>query len=99
MSARLGVVIAGALLRDQQDLLAVFHGAFQSPNRLFAADEQGNDHVRIDDDIAQRQNRQHIVGIGHEEKLLRITATAGSPRPGTENKGAGSDDAPCGWVR
>ena len=63
----LRVIVARAFLRDQQDLLAVFHGPFQCANRLLAADEQWNNHVWIDHDVAQRQYRQHVGGIGHDE--------------------------------
>ena len=55
---RLGLVLAGGLLGDQHDLAAGFHRGFERLDRLGAADEQRNHHVREDDDVAQRQQRQ-----------------------------------------
>ena len=54
----LGLVLAGGLLGDQHDLPARFHRDLERLDRFRAADEQRNDHVREDDDVAQRQQRQ-----------------------------------------
>ena len=54
------IVLGGVLLRDQQDLLVVLHHRFERADRLLAADEQRHDHVREDDDVAQRQDGQQI---------------------------------------
>ena len=52
------LVLGRRLLRDQQDVLAGFHRDVERLDRLRAADEQRNHHVRKDDDVAQRQQRQ-----------------------------------------
>ena len=58
------VVLGGGLLRDEQDVLAGVHRDVERLDRLRAADEQWNDHVRKDHDIAERQERQrgHVDG-------------------------------------
>ena len=58
MSSAPGSSLAGGLLGDQHDVLARLHRHFERLDRLRAADEQRNHHVREDDDVAQRQQRQ-----------------------------------------
>ena len=53
---RRGIVLAGVLLRHQQDLLVVLHDVFQRPDRFLAADEQRHDHVGENHDVAQRKD-------------------------------------------
>ena len=55
--ARRRVVVAGVLLRDQQDLLIVLHDVLERPHGFVAADEERHDHVRKHDDVAQWQDR------------------------------------------
>ena len=50
------IVLRGILLGDEQDLLVVLHHVFERAHRLLAADEQRHDHVREDDDVAERQD-------------------------------------------
>src|SRR5690606_26628841 len=45
------------LLRDEQNLLARTHRLVERKDRLLAADEKRDDHMGVDDDIAQRQDR------------------------------------------
>ena len=52
------VVVCCVALGNQQDLLVVGHGIFQGLNRFLPADEQGQHHMRIDNNIAQGQKRQ-----------------------------------------
>ncbi len=40
-----------ALLGNEQDLLVAGHGAIEGPDRLVTADEEGNHHVGVDDDV------------------------------------------------
>jgi hypothetical protein len=47
-----GIVLGRIELRDQEDRLVRRHRAFQRGDRFVAADEQGNDHLREDDDVA-----------------------------------------------
>ena len=54
----LGLVLAGRLLGDQHDLAAGFHRHFERLDRFRAADEKRDDHVRKDDHVTQRQQRQ-----------------------------------------
>ena len=55
------IVVAGVLLRRQQDLLVGAHHLFERVDRLLAPDEQRHDHVRKDDDVAQRQDRIDLL--------------------------------------
>ena len=64
-SSRFGIVDVGLLLGDQQDALVGAHGRVERLDRLLAPDEQRNHHVRIDDDVAQRQHR-HVCGTGRQ---------------------------------
>jgi hypothetical protein len=82
----LGLVLAGGLLRDQHDLAAGLHRDFERLDRLRTADEERNHHVREDDDVAQRQERQlDLLGrqngvTGHKRDLSfsgRCEARAG----------------------
>ena len=52
------IVGLGRTLGDQQDALVGLHGQIQCADRLVAADEQRDDHVREHDDVTQRQHRQ-----------------------------------------
>ena len=63
---RLGrrLVVAGVLLRGEQDLLVGAHHFLERADRLLAADEERHDHVREDDDVAQRQDRKDALSGG-----------------------------------
>jgi hypothetical protein len=50
------IVVAGVLLRRQQDLPVVFHHVFERTDRFLAADEKRHDHVRENNNVAQRQD-------------------------------------------
>ena len=50
---RTWIVLARVLLRDQQDLLVLLHHLLERRDRLLATDEEGHDHVRKDDNVAQ----------------------------------------------
>ena len=58
------VVLGRGLLRDEQDVLAGVHRDVERLDRLRAPDEQRDHHVREDDDVAQRQERQR----GHVDR-------------------------------
>ena len=51
------IVVGGVLLRRQQNEGVRAHDFFERLDRLFAADEKRNDHVREDNDVPQRQHR------------------------------------------
>ena len=53
---RCRIVVGGALLRHQHDLLAGLHGLLERAYGLASADKQRDDHVREHHDIAQRQH-------------------------------------------
>ena len=57
-----GIVVGSVALGDEKNLLVLAHHLFQGLDGLLATDEQRHDHVRKDDDVAQRQHR--IEGIG-----------------------------------
>jgi hypothetical protein len=50
-----GIVLGRIELGDQEDILVRRHSAFQRGDRFVAADEQWHDHLRENDDVAQRQ--------------------------------------------
>ena len=50
---RFRLILGSRLLGDQQDVLAGFHGHFERLDGFGAADEQRDDHVRENDDVAQ----------------------------------------------
>ncbi len=66
-----GIVLARILLRHQQDLLVVLHHLLERVDRLLAPDEQRDDHVGEDDDVAQRQHRK--------QRILRMLGHLPSP--------------------
>ncbi len=51
------IVVGGVLLRGEQDERVGAHHLFERLDRLLAPDEERHDHVREDDDVAQRQHR------------------------------------------
>ena len=65
------IVHVGRLLGDEQDLLAACHCTFQRHDRFLPADEQRDHHVRIDDDVTERQYRD-AGGIVRRRDLLGL---------------------------
>ena len=55
--SRLRIIQVRLFLRDKQDALADRHRPVERHDRFLAAHEQRDHHVRIDNDVAQRQNR------------------------------------------
>ena len=53
---RAGIVLAGILLGDQQNLLVVLHDLFQGLYALLTTNEERDDHAGKHDDVAQRQD-------------------------------------------
>ena len=58
--------------REQDDMLSLLHHLLQGADRLLAADEQRHDHMREDDDVPQRQNREFVA----PPALGRVTLSA-----------------------
>ena len=54
------IIVRRVLLRRQHDQRVVLHDLFERADRFLAADEQRHDHVRENDDVAERQHR---VGV------------------------------------
>eukprot|EP01132_Coremiostelium_polycephalum_P014500 gene14501-biopygen6823 len=52
------IIVSRISLGQQQDLLVARHRGLEGFDRLLAPHEQRDNHVRIDDDITQRQERQ-----------------------------------------
>ncbi len=52
----IGIVLARIELRDQEQLLVRGHRRLERRHRLLAPDEQGDDAVRENDDVAKRKN-------------------------------------------
>ena len=63
------IVVGGVLLRREQDERVRAHHFFERLDRLLAADEQRNDHVRENDDVPQRQHRIGPAFAGCQERL------------------------------
>ncbi len=51
-------IVGGVLLRDEQNALVLAHHFLERANGLLTPDEKRNDHVREDDDVAERKNRE-----------------------------------------
>ena len=64
------IVLGGVLLRREQDVPVALHHLFERANRLLAADEERHDHVRENDDVAQRQNRIGLDNAGLRQCTL-----------------------------
>ena len=86
------VVLCRALLGNQQDLLVVLHRPLEGPDGLVAPHEQGDDHVRVDDDVPQGQYRtpqcrlHHLgrpVGFDHGNVPLSRPQPAAACHPDT----------------
>jgi DNA-binding transcriptional LysR family regulator len=60
-SSASGIVLGRVLLRDEQDLLVVAHHRFQARTLFSRPTKSGHDHVREDDDVAQRQHRKQFA--------------------------------------
>ena len=78
-----GIVLARVELGDEEHFLVARHRRLERRDRFLAADEQGNDALRENDDVAQRQDRQ---GLGQgiqapEEQYERLPPIWGRPRP------------------
>ena len=54
------IVIARVLLRHQQDALVLAHHFLERTDGFLAADEKRHDHVREDDNVAQRQHGHRL---------------------------------------
>ena len=67
---RARLVLAGGLLCHQHDLAAALHRGFERLDRLGAAHEQRDHHVREHDHVTQRQQRQRDR-IGRENRVSR----------------------------
>src|SRR5215475_7536174 len=70
------IVIGGVLLRGEQNEGIGAHHLFERLNRFFASDEQRHDHVREDDDVAQRQHRIR-AGLAGDQRRLWLCAGHG----------------------
>ncbi len=81
------VVLRRLLLRDEQDVLAGLHRHVERLDGLGPPDEQRDDHVRKDHDVAQRKQRERGQ-IGGEGRVVghtclergRSEAKMGAPR-------------------
>ena len=85
------IIIGGVLLCDEQDALVFAHHLFQRLDRLFTPHEERNDHVREDDDVAERQDRDRLKAscggrVAHTTSFHGPPAASGARMP--PNKGA-----------
>jgi len=51
-----GIIDLGVSLRDEQNALVALHGLIERLDGFVAPHEEGDDHVRIHDDVAKRQD-------------------------------------------
>src|SRR5215471_5591623 len=98
---RCRIVIGRVLLGGEQDEGVGPHHLLEREDRLLASDEEGRDHVRKYDDVAQRQHRidsgftwrkqwaWHCSGHGSKSFLLSLSATTSPCAATTE----------CRWAR
>jgi hypothetical protein len=96
-----GIVDVRLFLRQQQDLLVDLHRLLERKNRLLATDEQRNHHVRVDDDVAERQHRQWVVGRSRGRRRFVFGGQIGTLRCWTRTAAesdAGSDLTGW-WIR
>ena len=68
-----GIVLGRIELGDEEDALVRRHRAFERGDRFVAADEQGHDHVREDDDVAQGKDG---IGDAHLDSTVRAVGAA-----------------------
>ena len=86
----IGIVLARIELGDQEQFLVGGHRRFERSDRFFAADEQGHDPVRENDDVAERQDRK---GTGCHASYMGGRAAGAqrrSSRTPTSRPGPGS---------
>lgn len=69
------IIISRILLGQQQNLLVARHRGLEGFDRLLAPHEQRDNHVRIDDDITQRQERQ-FDGCLHDFASMTVEKLA-----------------------
>ena len=72
------IVVDAVLLGGQKNLLLALHDLVEGLHRLLAADEQRHDHVRKDDDVAQRQDGQDL-GFSHDAHTPGPLRISGPP--------------------
>jgi hypothetical protein len=75
------IVVGGVLLCRQQNERVRAHHLFERLDRLLAADEQRNDHVREHDDVPQRQHRIGPAFAGHQSGGFGLVALVMAPFP------------------
>src|SRR5262249_19570013 len=90
--------IGGVLLRGEQNERVGAHHLFERLDRFLASDEQRHDHVREDDDVAQRQHRIG-PGLAGDEYWLWLGAGHGPKSvllcPSSATRGGGGGAAEC----
>src|SRR4029450_4851799 len=93
------IVVGGVLLRRQQNEGVRPHHFLKGADRLLAADEERHDHVRENDDVAQRQHRigpdfsRHqswawLGSSGHGPKILLLVPLTRDPQSALPRKSA-----------
>ena len=60
-----GIVLGRVELRDEENFLVGRHRGFERGHRFVATDEQRDDHLREDDDVAKRQYGEGFVHGQH----------------------------------
>ena len=66
------IVVGRILLRDEQNALLLAHHFLERADRLLAADEERHDHVRKNDDVAQRQNGKSFGSAGRSSAGMEV---------------------------
>ena len=82
------IILTRVALGNQQDLLVVVHHVFQRTNRLFAAHEQRDNHMREDNDVSQREDREDWKrGFRRHLGYKPLDRDAGAEPPWLRNAG------------
>ena len=92
----LRIIDVGLLLRHQHDALVGPHGRIERLDRLLAAHEQRDHHVRIDHDVAQRQHGYGWTGTSEVDSASWFTGYPLLNRPARVRGGRGDSDATWG---
>ena len=74
-----GVVLVLLLLRGEQDHAVLGERLVDGLDRAVAAHVEGHDHEREDDDVPQRQHRQHLRDLGLAPRPCGSSLIPGAP--------------------
>ena len=71
MSAGVGIFLGGIFLRDEKNQAIAGKRFLDGANRNVAPDEQRQHHVGVNDDVADRQERQDLGNLNLSSFIVR----------------------------